>query len=378
MFPTKDQSHVRAHTSYPDTDSINRHTTAMQALARVTGTPPPVPVRQPLRRPWWAVAATAILVALGLGGTASAVQEEPIQTQARNGYVTAMVGLADAYQYATEVALSRGEFIACPVPGSEFVASFGAPRSGHTHQGTDMMAPDGTPIYAPEPGYYRQHGNDSFYLDGVSGAQWFGTHLQGHARGDGPVAAGELIAYVGHTGNASASAPHLHIEYHPGGEGSAAVEHYPTLAAACLGAPAVPTTRTANERPTFVYGVMEIHRWANETYGRISPTEARRLTAFLNTAVANRLQDYLDAVAAIPYEANWDRVAACESGGNWAINTGNGYTGGLQWLQSTFEAYGGTGPAWQQSKREQILVAERVRTTSGLHHWPTCGPLWYG
>lgn len=358
-----------------DVASLNRHRSVTEALGRVTGHVPPPPPRPPLRRPWWAVVATALLVALGVSGTAVA-QDEPIQTRARNAYVSSMVAIADAYEYATQVAASRGELIACPVPGSEFVASFGAPRSGHTHQGTDMMAPDGTPIYAPEPGMYRQHGSESFYLDGVSGAQWFGTHLQGHARGDGPVAAGELIAYVGHTGNASASAPHLHIEYHPAA--GAAVEHYPTLAAACLGAP-TPRTVSASS-PTFVYGVMEIHRWANATYGRISPVEARRLTRYFNTIVGNRVAAYVDAIS-IPYEANWDRVAACESGGNWAINTGNGFYGGLQFDYGTWLGAGGGRYAERAdlaTKAEQVRIAEAVRADRGLSPWPHCGPRWYG
>lgn len=78
----------------------------------------------------------------------------------------------------------------------------------------------------------------------------------------------------------------------------------------------------------------------------------------------------------IPYESNWDRVAACESGGNWSINTGNGYYGGLQFSLSTWSAYGGRGNPASNSKRDQIIVAERVRTQSGLGHWPHCGANW--
>lgn len=80
----------------------------------------------------------------------------------------------------------------------------------------------------------------------------------------------------------------------------------------------------------------------------------------------------------IPYEANWDRVAACESGGNWAISTGNGYYGGLQFLLSTWHAYGGQGYPHQNSKRDQIIVAERLRAASGLSPWPVCGSRWHG
>lgn len=70
---------------------------------------------------------------------------------------------------------------------------------------------------------------------------------------------------------------------------------------------------------------------------------------------------------------NWDGVAQCESGGNWGINTGNGYYGGLQFSQSTWAANGGAGSANSASKEEQIRVAENVLTTQGAGAWPVCG-----
>jgi uncharacterized protein YabE (DUF348 family) len=70
----------------------------------------------------------------------------------------------------------------------------------------------------------------------------------------------------------------------------------------------------------------------------------------------------------------WDRIAACESGGNWATNTGNGYYGGLQFNLGTWHAYGGTGRPDQQSREAQIAVAERVAAASGGYGaWPVCG-----
>ena len=70
---------------------------------------------------------------------------------------------------------------------------------------------------------------------------------------------------------------------------------------------------------------------------------------------------------------NWDGVAACESGGNWAINTGNGFRGGLQFTDSTYAAYGGTGSANNATKAEQIRVAENVLAGQGVGAWPVCG-----
>ena len=70
---------------------------------------------------------------------------------------------------------------------------------------------------------------------------------------------------------------------------------------------------------------------------------------------------------------NWDAVAQCESGGNWAIATGNGYYGGLQFSPGTWRANGGSGMPNQASREEQIRVAENVLRTQGIGAWPTCG-----
>jgi len=70
---------------------------------------------------------------------------------------------------------------------------------------------------------------------------------------------------------------------------------------------------------------------------------------------------------------NWDAVAQCESGGNWAIATGNGYYGGLQFTPGTWQANGGSGMPNQASREEQIRVAENVLRTQGIGAWPVCG-----
>ncbi len=80
--------------------------------------------------------------------------------------------------------------------------------------------------------------------------------------------------------------------------------------------------------------------------------------------------------AAAATDGEWDQVARCESGGNWAINTGNGYQGGLQFSQGTWAAHGGSdyAPVAQMASREQqIAVAERVLATQGRGAWPACG-----
>jgi hypothetical protein len=71
----------------------------------------------------------------------------------------------------------------------------------------------------------------------------------------------------------------------------------------------------------------------------------------------------------------WDRIAQCESGGNWHINTGNGYYGGLQFAAGTWRAYGGTAyapTADRASRAQQIAVATRVQQAQGWGAWPVC------
>lgn len=70
---------------------------------------------------------------------------------------------------------------------------------------------------------------------------------------------------------------------------------------------------------------------------------------------------------------DWDAVAACESGGNWAINTGNGYYGGLQFSLGTWQSNGGRGMPHTASRAEQIRVAEATLRTQGIGAWPVCG-----
>ena len=74
-------------------------------------------------------------------------------------------------------------------------------------------------------------------------------------------------------------------------------------------------------------------------------------------------------------DSDWDRLAQCESGGNWAINTGNGYQGGVQFSPSTWAAYGGTqyAPTADQATREQqIAIAEKTLAGQGWGAWPSC------
>jgi murein DD-endopeptidase MepM/ murein hydrolase activator NlpD len=121
-----------------------------------------------------------------------------------------------------------------------FGDSFGAPRMmgteyQHAHQGTDIMAPSGTPLLACERGVITKMGSDvlggtKIWVKGESGTYYYYAHLSAFAEGmvDGLVVeAGTVIGFVGDTGNARGGAPHLHFEIHP--DGGAAVNPYPLL-----------------------------------------------------------------------------------------------------------------------------------------------------
>ncbi|MFJ9868278.1 transglycosylase family protein [Streptomyces sp. NPDC101165] len=107
------------------------------------------------------------------------------------------------------------------------------------------------------------------------------------------------------------------------------------------------------------------------------PFKATRVIALAGVAgavVAAPLMAAGSASAATASE--WDAVAQCESGGNWSINTGNGYYGGVQFSASTWAAYGGTAYAARAdlaTKQQQITVAEKVLAAQGKGAWPVCG-----
>jgi murein DD-endopeptidase MepM/ murein hydrolase activator NlpD len=165
------------------------------------------------------------------------VQEEA-EARRRAAREAAQAEAAEQAPTAPTAPAPTGGGRACPVaqPHS-FTDTWGAPRSGgRSHQGVDVLAGYGTPVYAMVSGIWDAHAYGSSaghwaILRGDDGHDYWYMHLQSHTVGDGArVGAGQQTGTVGDTGNA-AGTPHLHFEYHPGGGGP--VNPYPITRAAC-------------------------------------------------------------------------------------------------------------------------------------------------
>ncbi|MDQ0754022.1 transglycosylase family protein [Arthrobacter sp. B3I4] len=104
-------------------------------------------------------------------------------------------------------------------------------------------------------------------------------------------------------------------------------------------------------------------------------TAARRGATLAAISAAGVALSATAATAATPTAtttSTWDALAQCESGGNWSINTGNGFSGGLQFTPSTWAAFGGTGSPASATREQQIAVAQNVQATQGWGAWPAC------
>lgn len=102
----------------------------------------------------------------------------------------------------------------------------------------------------------------------------------------------------------------------------------------------------------------------------------RRAATVAATAGVAAVAPLLASAPAHADSVNWDAIAQCESGNNWSINTGNGFSGGLQFTQGTWNAYGGgkyASTANRASRSQQIAVAEKVLAGQGIGAWPVCG-----
>lgn len=157
--------------------------------------------------------------------------------------------------------------------GAQYISSFGAPRSdGRSHQGNDLMASEGTPLLAVDDGDVRfgtdPLGGNIANLVADDGTRYYYAHLSAFEGGNRRVQAGEVIGYVGRTGNAAATDPHVHFEVHP--NRGAAVDPFPLLQAASVVTGA--GSGGSLLRSVLLAGAVGLGVWA-----LMNPTSARRL-----------------------------------------------------------------------------------------------------
>ncbi len=168
--------------------------------------------------------------------TAAQSPNEPRSSGASGGTSGGRTGMGGAGSVPIGVinGASYIDAIVCPMNGAAYGDSWGAPRSGgRSHEGVDMLAPTGTPIYAVASGAvnFRQNrlGGNAASLIGDNGNRYYYAHLSGYEGASRRVTQGDVIGYNGDTGNATGT-PHLHFEVHPGG--GLAVNPTPSVRAA--------------------------------------------------------------------------------------------------------------------------------------------------
>jgi peptidoglycan LD-endopeptidase LytH len=175
--------------------------------------------------------------------TSPPVSTLPENSGASGGESGGRTGVGGAGSSPTPVIVGSGDggmyidAIVCPILGTAFADTWGAPRSGgRRHVGVDMIAPRGVPIYAVVSGYVtfkaNRLGGNAASLVGDNGNRYYYGHMDSYNGVSRRVTQGEIIAYNGDTGNAKYSTPHLHFEIRPGG--GVNVNPYPSvLAAGC-------------------------------------------------------------------------------------------------------------------------------------------------
>jgi murein DD-endopeptidase MepM/ murein hydrolase activator NlpD len=307
-------------------------------------------------------------------------------------------------------ALGGGPYV-FPVYGPvSFVDTFGAPRPDVSwHHGDDIFAPLGSPVIAVADGTlfsigWNRIGGNRLWLRDREGNYFYYAHLAAFStiavNGD-KVHAGDVIGFVGNTGDAAGTPYHLHFEIHPvallglGYDGAVDPTSYLVrwrrandLAAAA------PSGFGWSRRTAPAAGAILLAQADISTADGLEPGSlARALKAAASTAVAMPIDaappgtpQSRRAIAAVRdfdgilpegmlAASPWDLVAQCESNGRWNTNTGNGFFGGLQFEPGTWRAFGGeefASSPQMATREQQINVAQRVLRGQGWLAWPAC------
>ena len=299
-----------------------------------------------------------------------------------------------------------------------FVDTFGAPRATVSwHHGDDIFAPAGAPILAVATGTlfsvgWNDIGGRRLWLRDRQGNEFYYAHLSAFspiAVEGARVGAGEVLGYVGTTGDAEGTPAHLHFEIHPvsmlglGYDGAVNPTEYleswrrltrlpvggiggvsaPKPGAILLAVSDISTAsglergslrrafngRAAEQTARSMAELKLASRNPRWTAGERSATEAE---------LRRRAISFAQASSLLRGRQVWDALAACEAGGDWGTDTGNGYAGGLQFAPGTWLGSGGGSyarSAAAATREEQIAVAEIVLAAQGWQAWPTCSRL---
>jgi hypothetical protein len=314
--------------------------------------------------------------------------------------------------------LSGGPYVFPILGPAAFVDSFGAPRATVSwHHGDDIFAPTGAPILAVAAGTlfsvgWNDIGGRRFWLRDRQGNEFYYAHLSAFsplAVEGARVAAGEVIGYVGTTGDAEGTPAHLHFEIHPvsmlglGYDGAVNPTGYleswrrltdlsrvtgpagfaPRPGAILLAVSDI-STASGLERGSLRRAFDgEATRETARTVARLQlgPRRMRWTAAERSAAEAElkaKAEKFARAQSILFGPAVWDALARCEAAGDWGADTGNGYAGGLQFAPGTWHHFGGgsyAGSAAAATREQQIAVAEHVLAAQGWQAWPTCSRL---
>jgi hypothetical protein len=314
--------------------------------------------------------------------------------------------------------LGGGPYVFPVLGPAAFVDSFGAPRATVAwHHGDDIFAPAGAPVVAVAAGTlfsvgWNDIGGKRLWLRDREGNEFYYAHLSAFspiALEGARVAAGEVLGYVGTTGDAAGTPAHLHFEIHPvsmlglGYDGAVNPTWYLESWRRLTERSAAEIQAAAAPRP----GAILLSASDISTASGLEPRSiarafeggpARPVTPYLTDLQVRRGNHRRTAAELAALEATlqaratkfarsssnlfgralWDALARCEAGGEWTADTGNGYAGGLQFAPSTWHGFGGRSyarSAAAASREEQITVAEIVLAAQGWQAWPTCSRL---
>ena len=316
--------------------------------------------------------------------------------------------------------LAGGPYVFPVVGPAAFVDTFGAPRTTVPwHHGDDIFAPAGAPVLAVAAGTvfsvgWNDLGGKRLWLRDRQGNEFYYAHLSAFsalAVEGARVSAGEVLGYVGTTGDAEGTPAHLHFEIHPvsmlsigydgavnptgyleswrrlldvreGGVGGAAAS-VPRPGAMLIAVSDI-STASGLDRGSIrrALAARPARETAHAVAGLYLESRQRRWTATERSAAEAKLKanaiEFARASSSFFGSAVWDALAACEAGGDWSTDTGNGYAGGLQFAPGTWQGFGGGSyarSAAAATREEQIAVAEIVLAAQGWQAWPTCSRL---